>query len=191
MDKNSDQLYIDKVLQGDTNAFAYLINKYKDMAYTVAIKVVKSHEDAEEVAQDSFLKAYEKLDSFKGNSKFSTWLYTIVYRNSITKIRKKKVETSDIDEYVMDNYSEGSEFPQIEAIKNGEQQKYVREAIDRLPEKDALLITLFYMNESSVEEIEQITNLTQSNIKVKLFRARKKLNTELSFLLKEEVNTIL
>lgn len=191
MVKNSDQIYIDKVLQGDTNAFAYLINKYKDMAYTVAIKIVKSHEDAEEVAQDSFLKAYEKLDSFKGNSKFSTWLYTIVYRNSITKIRKKKVATTDIDDYVMDNYSEGSEFPQLEAIKNGEQQKYVREAIDRLPEKDALLITLFYMNESSVEEIEQITNLTQSNIKVKLFRARKKLNTELSFLLKEEVNTIL
>jgi len=191
MDKNSDQIYIDKVLQGETNAFAYLINKYKDMAYTVAIKIVKSHEDAEEVAQDSFLKAYEKLDSFKGNSKFSTWLYTIVYRNSITKIRKKKITTSDIDDYVMDNYSEGSEFPQIEAIKNGEQQKYVREAIDRLPEKDALLITLFYMNESSIEEIEQITNLTQSNIKVKLFRARKKLNIELSFLLKEEVNTIL
>ena len=191
MDKNSDQIYIDKVLQGETNAFAYLINKYKDMAYTVAIKIVKSHEDAEEVAQDSFLKAYEKLDSFKGNSKFSTWLYTIVYRNSITKIRKKKITTSDIDDYVMDNYSEGSEFPQIEAIKNGEQQKYVREAIDRLPEKDALLITLFYMNESSIEEIEQITNLTQSNIKVKLFRARKKLNTELSFLLKEEVKTIL
>ena len=191
MDNNSDQIYIDKVLQGDTNAFAYLINKYKDMVYTIAIKIVKSHEDAEEVGQDSFLKAYEKLDSFKGNSKFSTWLYTIVYRNSITKIRKKKVATSDIDEYVMDNYSEGSEFPQLEAIKNGEQQKYVSEAIGRLPEKDALLITLFYMNESSIEEIEQITNLTQSNIKVKLFRARKKLNTELSFLLKEEVKTIL
>jgi len=191
MDNNSDQIYIDKVLQGDANAFAYLINKYKDMVYTISIKIVKSHEDAEEVAQDSFLKAYEKLDSFKGNSKFSTWLYTIVYRNSITKIRKKKVATSDIDDYVIDNYSEGSEFPQLEAIKNGEQQKYVREAIDRLPEKDALLITLFYMNESSIEEIEQITNLTQSNIKVKLFRARKKLNAELSFLLKEEVNTIL
>ncbi len=191
MDKNSDQIYIDKVLQGDTNAFAYLINKYKDMAYTIAIKIVKSHEDAEEVAQDSFLKAYEKLDSFKGNSKFSTWLYTIVYRNSITKIRKKKVATSDIDDYVMDNYSEGSDFPQIEAIKNGEQQKYVREAINRLPEKDAILITLFYMNESSIEEIEQITNLTQTNIKVKLFRARKKLNTELSLLLKDEVKTIL
>ena len=191
MDTNSDQIYIDKVLKGDTNAFAFLIDKYKNMAYTLAIKVVKSHEDAEEVAQDSFLKAYEKLESFQGNSKFSTWLYTIIYRNAITKIRKKKVATSDIDDYVINNYSQGTEFPQLEEMKNEEQQKYVKEAIDRLPEKDALLITLFYMNESSIEEIEQITNLTQSNIKVILFRARKKLNTELSFLLKEEVKTIL
>ena len=191
MEKHADQIYIDRVLTGDTNAFAYLINRYKDMTYTLAIKVVKNHEDAEEVAQDSFLKAYEKLDSFKGNSKFSTWLYTIVYRNAITKIRKKKVATSGIDSYVIDNYSEGDEFPQLEAIKNGEQKKYVREAINRLPEKDALLITLFYMNDSTIEEIEKITSLTQSNIKVKLFRARKKLNKELSVLLKEEVKTIL
>ena len=191
MDKNADQVYIEKVLKGDTNSFAHLINKYKDMSYTLAMKIVKNHEDAEEVAQDSFLKAYEKLDSFKGDSKFSTWLYTIVYRNSITKIRKKKVATSDIDDYVMDNYSEGSESPQIDAIKSEEQKKYVKEAIDRLPEKDASLVTLFYMNDSSIEEIEKITGLTQSNIKVKLFRARKKLNTELSFLLKEEVKTIL
>ncbi|MCA0930853.1 sigma-70 family RNA polymerase sigma factor [Lutimonas saemankumensis] len=191
MDKNADQVYIEKVLKGDTNSFAYLINKYKDMTYTLAMKIVKNHEDAEEVAQDSFLKAYEKLDSFKGDSKFSTWLYTIVYRNSITKIRKKKVATSDIDDYVVDNYSEGSESPQIDAIKGEERKKYVKEAIDRLPEKDAYLVTLFYMNDSSIEEIEKITGLTQSNIKVKLFRARKKLNTELSFLLKEEVKTIL
>jgi RNA polymerase sigma-70 factor (ECF subfamily) len=191
METNSDQIYIDRVLKGDTNAFAYLIDRYKNMTYTLAIKIVKNHEDAEEVAQDSFLKAYEKLDSFKGESKFSTWLYTIVYRNAITKIRKKRVATSDIDDYVIDNHSEGSDSPQLEALKNEEQQKYVKEAIERLSEKDALMITLYYLNESSVEEIEQITGLTQSNIKVRLFRARKKLNTELAFLLKEEVKTIL
>jgi len=191
MDKNSDHIYIDKVLAGDTNAFAYLINRYKNMTYTIAIKIVKSHEDAEEVAQDSFLKAYEKLNTFKGNAKFSTWLYTIVYRNAITKIRKKKVTTTDIDDYVIDNHSEGDDFPQLEALKNEEQQKYVRQAIEKLTEKDALLITLFYMNDNSIEEIEQITGLSQSNIKVKLFRARKKLNLELSGLLKEELNTIL
>ena len=190
MDTNTDQIYIDRVLEGDTNAFAYLIDKYKNMAYTVAIKIVKNEEDAEEVAQDSFLKAYQKLDSFKGDSKFSTWLYTIVYRNSISKIRKKNMVTTDIDAFVIENHTTDFEFPQIEAIKNGEQKKYVNQAISNLSEMDALLITLFYLNESSVEEIGKITNLTKTNIKVKLFRARKKLFNELSLLLKDEIKAI-
>jgi len=186
----TDQIYIDKVLQGDTNAFAYLIDKYKNMVYTISIKIVKDHEDAEEIAQDSFLKAYQKLDTFKGKSKFSTWLYTIVYRNSISKIRKKNIVTTDIDAFVLDNHTTDLEFPQIEAIKNGEQKKYVAKAINNLKEMDALLITLFYLNENSVEEIEQITGLTKTNVKVKLFRARKKLFNELSLLLKDELNMI-
>ncbi len=191
MEINSDQIYIDKVLRGETNAFAYLINKYKNMAYTVAIKIVKNAEDAEEVAQDSFLKAFQKLDTFKGESKFSTWLYSIVYRNSISKIRKKSISTTDIDAFVIENHTTDFEFPQLEAIKNGEQKKYVKEAINNLSETDALLITLFYLNENSVEEIEKITNLTKTNIKVKLFRARKKLFNELSLLLKEELKAII
>ena len=191
MDKDADQLYIDKVLKGDANAFAFLIDKYKNMAYTLAMKIVKNHEDAEEVAQDSFLKAYQKMDTFQGKSKFSTWLYTIVYRNAITKVRKKRVETSGIDDYVINNHSDDLEFPQMEALKNGEQQKYVRQAINNLPEKDGFLITLYYMNENTIEEIQQITDLTLSNIKVKLFRARKKLNAELSLLLNEEIKSIL
>lgn len=191
METKEDQIYIDRVLQGDTNAFAHLINKYKDMVFTLAIKIVKSREDAEEVAQDSFLKAFEKLDSFRGQSKFSTWLYTIAYRNSLTKVRKKKLETTDIDSYVLDNHREDHDFPQLEAIKNGEQQKYVRRAIDNLGETDSLLITLFYLHDNSIEEIQEITDMSQSNVKVRLHRARKKLHTELSLLLKEEVKTIL
>lgn len=191
MDTISDQIYIDKVLQGDTNAFTYLIDKYKNMAYTIAIKIVKNTEDAEEVAQDSFLKAYQKLETFKGDSKFSTWLYTIIYRNAISKIRKKKIETTDIDSFVIDNYTTDFDFPQIEAIKNKEQKKYVAAAINNLPEIDALLITLFYLNESTVEEIEKITGLTKTNVKVKIFRARKKLYNELSLLLKNEVKTLI
>ena len=190
MNSTEDQIYIDKVLNGDTNAFAYLIDKYKDMAYTVAIKIVKNTEDAEEVAQDSFLKAYQKLDGFKGESKFSTWLYSIVYRNSISKIRKKNITTTNIDSYVLENHTIDFEFPQIEAIKNGEQKMYVKKSVDSLPEIDALLITLFYLDENSVEEIEKITNLTKTNIKVKLFRARKKLFAVLSLLLKEELKRI-
>jgi RNA polymerase sigma-70 factor (ECF subfamily) len=190
MDRKSDQIYIDRVLGGDTNAFAYLVDKYKNLAYTVAIKIVRNHEDAEEVAQDSFIKAYSQLHTFKGDAKFSTWLYTIIYRNSITKIRKKKITTTNIDAYIIDNQRSDHDFPQIEAIKNGEQKKYISEAIDRLPETDAFLITLFYLEESSVEEIEQITGLTKTNVKVKLFRARKKLLNELSLLLKDELKEI-
>lgn len=191
MDKNSDQSYIERVRNGDSNAFAFLINRYKSMTYTLAIRIVKSHEDAEEVAMDSFLKAYQKIDSFKGESKFSTWLYTIVYREAITKVRKKRIDTTDVDDFVKDNYSEDQDFPQLETLKEEEQKKYVRQAVDRLPEKDALIITLFYLNENSIEEIQQITDLSESNVKVKLFRARKKLKTELAELLNEELNTIL
>jgi len=191
MEAKTDQIYIERVLQGDSNAFAFLINRYKDMVFTLALKIVKSREDAEEVAQDSFLKAYQKLDGFKGQSKFSTWLYTIVYRSALTKVRKKKLETTDIDSYVLDNHKDGQDFPQLEAMKNGEQQKYVRQAIDNLGETDSLLITLFYLHDNSIEEIQEITDMSQSNVKVRLFRARKRLYKELSLLLKEEVKTIL
>jgi RNA polymerase sigma-70 factor (ECF subfamily) len=161
------------------------------MVFTLVIKIVKNQEDAEEVAQDSFIKAYQKLDSFKGQSKFSTWLYTIAYRNALTKVRKKKLETTDIDSYVIDNHKDDHDFPQIEAIKNGEQEKYVKQAIENLGETDALLITLFYLNDNSIEEIQEITEMSQSNVKVRLFRARKRLYKELSLLLKEEIKTIL
>ncbi len=191
MGTQEDQIYIERDLKGDTNAFSHLINKYKDMVFTLVIKIVKSQEDAEEVAQDSFIKAYQKLDSFKGQSKFSTWLYTIAYRNALTKVRKKKLETTDIDSYVIDNHKDDHEFPQIEAIKNNEQEKYVKQAIENLGETDALLITLFYLNDNSIEEIQEITEMTQSNVKVRLFRARKRLYKELSLLLKEEIKTIL
>jgi RNA polymerase sigma-70 factor (ECF subfamily) len=191
MDTTTDQIYINKVLQGEANAFAYLVNKYKNLVFTVALKIVKNQEDAEEVAQDSFVKAYTKLHTFKGDSKFSTWLYTIVYRNSISKIREKKITTTNIDSYVIENHKTDFDFPQIEAIKKEEQKKYITEAINNLSETDALLITLYYLNECTVEEIEEITELTKTNIKVKLFRARKKLFIELSLLLKDEVKGII
>lgn len=191
MEAKQDQIYIESVLKGDHNAFSHLINKYKDMVFTLVVKIVKSREDAEEVAQDSFVKAYQKLDSFKGQSKFSTWLYTIAYRNALTKVRKKKLETTDIDSYVLDNHKDGQDFPQLEAMKNGEQQKFVRQAIDKLGETDSLLITLFYLHDNSIEEIQEITDMSQSNVKVRLFRARKRLYKELSLLLKEEIKTIL
>lgn len=191
MNLTKDQIYIEKVLQGDASSFSFLVNSYKDMAYTIAFKVVRNAEDAEEVAQDSFIKAFQQLQSFKGHSKFSTWLYTIVYRTAISKIRKKKLIITDIDEYVIENHAVDFSFPQIDQLKAEEQKKYVNLAINTLSDIDALLITLFYLNENTFDEIIEITGLTKTNIKVRLFRARKKLYKELSKLLKTELKTIL
>ncbi len=191
MRQPKDQIYIDKVLQGDPESFSNLVEQYKDMAYTVAIKIVRNAEDAEEVAQDSFVKAFQQLKTFQGKSKFSTWLYTIVYRTAISKTRKKKVETTNIDEYVIDNYSTGGSFSQIEELKKEEQQKYIKAAIDKLPELDALLVTLFYVNDNSLDEIEKITGYSKTNVKVRLFRARKKLYKSLELFLDKELKTIL
>ncbi len=191
MNPTKDQICIEKILHGDISSFSYLVDSYKDMAYTIALKIVRSPEDAEEVAQDSFVKAFKQLQTFKGNSKFSTWLYTIVYRTAISKIRKKKLEVTDIDEYVIENHSIDFSFPQLDVLKAEEQKKYVTLAINTLSELDALLITLFYLNENTFDEIIEITGLTKTNIKVRLFRARKKLYKELSRILKTELKTIL
>ena len=95
-----DQPYIDDVLKGNTNAFSILVDKYKTMVYTLAIKIVKSREEAEEISQDTFIKAFKNLSKFKGDSKFSTWLYKIGYRTALDSLKKntEKYQTSTIDE---------------------------------------------------------------------------------------------
>ena len=191
MNPPNDQIYIDKVKAGDVASFSHLVERYKDMAYTVALKIVRNSEDAEEVAQDSFIKAFQQLNTFQGKSKFSTWLYTIVYRTAISKTRKKKLEVTDIDAYVINSYSTESSSSQIDALTHEEQQKYIAKAIDQLPELDALLVTLFYMNDNTLDEIKDITGYSKTNVKVRLFRARKKLYRTLEQFLQHEVKTIL
>lgn len=191
MESSKDQIHIDKVLQGDVQSFSFLVESYKDMAYTLALKIVRNEEDAEEVAQDSFVKAFQQLGSFKGKSKFSTWLYTIVYRTAISKTRKKQVAVAAIDDYVVNNFTADETHSQIDKLKKDEQQDYIKAAINNLPELDALLITLFYLNENTLDEIKEITGYSKTNVKVRLFRARKKLYKELELLLKGELRAIL
>jgi RNA polymerase sigma-70 factor (ECF subfamily) len=186
--KVEDQFYIDKVLAGQTASYTFLIERYKSMVFTIAMKIVRNREDAEEVAQDCFIKAYQKLETYKGESKFSTWLYSIVYRTAISRIRKKQIELSDISDK-MYKIPEDSVDP-LELMKYEEQREFVGKAINLLPEMDAALVTLYYLNDSSVEEIEQITGLSNSNVKTKLFRARKKMYDILQVMLNEEMKSI-
>lgn len=186
-----DKSYIERVLRGDINAYTYLVDKHKSMVYTIALRMLKNTEDAEELAQDTFVKAFSSLKEFKFESKFSTWLYRITYNGAISKLRKKQLEFSDIENYDLPENDIISSFNTINELKLNEQKKYINLVLDQLTEGDALLITMYYLNESSIDEISVITRLTISNVKVKLHRARKRFYDRLKEILNEEVRAIL
>lgn len=176
-----EQAIINRASRGDTSAFGQLVDHYRDYVFTIAFRILQKREEAEEAAQDAFVKAWKMLGSFKGTSKFSTWLYSIANHTAIDHQRKKQLLTESIDK-------EGS-FIQVEdsGALNAQERLEERErvgsldkALSLLHEQDALLITLFYMHEKSVDEIATITGLSVSNVKVKMFRARAKLKSVIS-----------
>jgi RNA polymerase sigma-70 factor (ECF subfamily) len=182
--KEQDDIYhVQQVLAGNTAAFAVLVNRHKDLAFNIALKIVRYREDAEEIAQDAFVKAYQSLRSFKGDSKFSTWLFRIVYNAAISHTRKKHHEFTQIDERVMGDTTEDEILENLDAVDHESQAKMVNAAIDRLPPDESALVTMFYMKENSIEDISHITGLTISNVKVKLHRIRKKLYDEMQHMM--------
>lgn len=171
---------------GDQNAFAWLVKTYKHMAFTVAMRVLRHHEEAEEVTQDAFVKAYRNLDGYAGNSRFSTWLYSIVHRTAISKLRARRGPTMDLDA-VPEQAAQGSDRPDAEIR---DRRAALEFALAQLPSEDATVVSLFYLHEQNVEEIVTATGLSASNVKVKLHRSRKKLFEILQQHLKEEVWTL-
>jgi len=184
---NQDQIHITKVLKGNPQAFSYLLEKYKDYVFTIAVNIVKNREEAEDIAQESFIKAYNQLKTFKGNSKFSTWLYTITFRTAISATRKNNLVVSDIDNYIIDNYGDDGLVNQIELLANKDRAYYIKKALATLSELDDLVLTLYYLNENTTDEIEEITGLNKNNIKVRMHRARKKLAESIERILPNEM----
>jgi len=185
-----DSLYIEKVLNGDTSAFTTLVNKHKDMVFTIARKIARSREDAEEIAQDAFIKAFQSLDKFKQKSKFSTWLFRITYNTAVSRVRKKNIEVSVIDDEVIENYPGEQIYEFVEAMDDQHQQQFIDAALERLSPEDNVVITLFYLEECSIGEISKITALSKSNVKVKLHRIRKRLYKELNHSYKLQFNEV-
>ncbi|MBN2213072.1 MAG: sigma-70 family RNA polymerase sigma factor [Bacteroidales bacterium] len=187
MHLKKDNYYISRVLEGKTCDFKYLIDKYKDMIFTLAFRITGNKEDAEEVAQDVFLKAYRGLEAFRGTSKFSTWLYKIAYNHSVSRIRKKQpdIQSYDSMEITMDEWK-GETDINLERMDNIP-VKYIRQAFEKLEETERAVLTMFYQDELSVKEISHATGLSISNVKVKLFRGRKKLTDTLKRILKTEL----
>jgi RNA polymerase sigma factor (sigma-70 family) len=191
MIKAEDSYYIESVRKGNVQAFSFLVEKYQKMVYSLALKLLKKPEDAEEMAQDTFVKAFQKLDTYEGKSKFSTWLYSITYHACISELRKRRIEFKSLDDRQISDQDEQKMHDYYRETKKDDQEKYLNLALEKLPEDDQVLVTLYYYENQSMDEISEITGLTVSNIKVKIHRARKKMYVVLHEMLHEEIYSLL
>lgn len=174
---------IQRVIEGDRDAFRYFVDQYSPMALSIARDIVRNHDLAADVVQEAFIKAFRKLATFRSGSKFSTWLYSIVVNEAITATRQKRF--FDGTDALIRNFDETCPDA-LEELRKQDREKFVTRSVDSLPPKYALLIKLYYYEMHSVEEIAVITGLSIPNAKVSLLRARGKLADDLKKVLKHE-----
>jgi RNA polymerase sigma-70 factor (ECF subfamily) len=182
---------ISKILQGEKTLFAEVVERYRNYVFTLVLRFTDNREDAEEISQDVFVKAYRSLADFRGESKFSTWLYTIVRTSCITFLRKKKLDITSIDNertfLQLENQESGFK---ANTIEQKSRHAMVNEAIRMLSPDDAQLITLFYKGEQSLEEIGRVMGLEPNTVKVKLHRARHRLKEKMEKYFSHEIREI-
>ncbi|MGD0037446.1 MAG: RNA polymerase sigma factor [Bacteroidota bacterium] len=186
-----DDLYLKLVLEGNVSKYSYFIDKYKGMAFSIAFRIVDNREDAEEIVQDAFLKAFRSLDKFRKDSKFSTWFYRIVVNSSLSRTRGKRPEFSSIEEDDITDIVIESVESAYRSLDSSDQKKFIHNALEELNVEDRLLLTLYYLTENSIDEITEITSINQDNAKMKLHRARNKMYKILNKNLKSEIQSIL
>ncbi len=187
MIKADDQHYINLVMKGNTNAFAVLVDRYKDMVFTLSLKMLKDREEAEEVSQDTFLKIYKSLNKFNGESKFSTWIYKVAFNTCLDRLKKNKRLQPVVG---MDDFTETealSLMNVLDTIEDKERKQMIQDCLHLLPGEDSFLLTLYYFEEQSLEEIGKIIGITPNNVKIRLYRSRKKLASLLKDRLEPEI----
>jgi len=187
MTTNEDIYYINLTIEGNSNAFGILVDRYKDLVFSLALKMVKNREEAEEVAQDTFIKVFKSLSKFKGDSKFSTWIYKVAYNTCLDRLKKNKREQHvvSIDEFNSNQIKSLDDA--LDVMEEEQRNQTIQDCINLLPSDDAFLLTLFYFEEQSLEVIAKVIGLTANNVKVKLFRSRKKLTAILKEKLEPEI----
>ncbi len=174
----SDEILIQQAQAGRQSAFAMLVKRYEQYVFTLALRFVKNREDADEVAQDCFLRAFRYLPEFRGEAKFTTWLYRIVYSTSMNFLRKQNPDIQSLDDEERPIRLKDEGMPDASVSMEREDRNVaLQHAISLLSADDAGIITLFYMYEHSLEEICDIMGLTMTNAKTKLCRARQRLKT--------------
>ena len=170
---------IDQVLAGKQEAYARIVETYKSYGYTIAMKVLNNRPEAEEAAQDGFIKAYQHLKSFNRKARFSTWLYRIIFNTAISYKRKNKAVLESIE-----FHDRGSD--QQDPLERGDKEVFIARALEQLNDADRLAIQLFYIREFSLEEVAEMTGQRVNTLKVRVHRARQRLADELTRMLKAE-----
>jgi RNA polymerase sigma factor (sigma-70 family) len=184
----SDNEIISRVLRGEPSLYADLVKRYQNFVFTIALRYTPNREDAEEIAQDVFVKAYRSLADFRGDAKFSTWLYTIVTTTCITFLRKKKLDVHSLDnEKVFEVADSQNSTFRANQVEQKSKAQMLNQAIKLLSTDDARVITLFYQSEQSLEEIGQIIGAEPNTVKVKLHRARQRLKEKMEKHFSQEV----
>lgn len=172
--ENGETHIIHRILKGETSLYEYFLDKYSQQVFVLIMRITENREDAEELTQDTFLKAFEHLSSFKAESSFSTWIYRIAYNTALSAARKKRHELFVTDETLLATISDR----QVDCALDDESEEQIyklNRAISRLDADERALLALFYDEEKSVGETALILGLTEGNVKVKLHRIRKKL----------------
>jgi RNA polymerase sigma-70 factor (ECF subfamily) len=167
----SDQEIIESVRKGNDSDYSIIVDRYKNKAFSMLKRMLKNEFDAEEVLQDCFLKAFNSLNTFKGEAKFSTWFYRIVYNTTLTKLSSKKRKTETEMSSVEEHFDLESEYRSDE-IEMKDVNQLIHDTISKLPERYSAIITMFYLNEMSIQEISEVMQITVSNVKVMLHRSR-------------------
>ena len=172
--RTEDEIFVNRCLEGDQAAFDFLVNKYKEVVHAYAYHKVGDYQDAQDIAQEVFIKAYSKLAQLKWPHRFQSWLYTIVsneckmWRRSHSKEREQEVSWEDVPVETLNEI----------AVRNHSDEDIeltVKSAMETLPGDNQLALSLYYMSDLSVKEIASFMGVSPNTVKGKLHRARKQL----------------
>lgn len=176
---DTDQQIIQRILSGNSHGYAVLLRRYRDLVMTLAMRMLGAREDAEEAAQDAFIRAFRSLHSFEQRARFSTWLYRITYNVCATRLSRRRSDTVQLDDELAERVPDDRESADQE-LQTDELRAALADAIGQLRPEYASVITLFYLHDQSHQDIATITGLPIGTIKTRLHRARTELQRRLA-----------
>jgi RNA polymerase sigma-70 factor (ECF subfamily) len=174
---NDEQVWLEQARRGDKNAFGQLIEAYQGPVYNLAYRMLGNSGEAEEAAQEAFIRAYTRLDSYDPAHKFSTWLLSITSNYCIDQIRKRRAVLLSIDEPLPPHpalHSDNNKGPEAQFLAQ-ERETLVQGLLSELPAEYRQAVVLRYWYDMSYEEIADVQATTVSAVKSRLFRARRQL----------------